>query len=275
VGSEPLSGWRKIAGAAWGPPKDPQIYGMLTLDATALLELMRRARERGEHVTPTHLAGRALARALTAAPSLNVRLVGGRAVARGSIDVFFITAVAGGHDLTGVRIADVDRKSVLDVARELDARSRRLKAGDDPGFERAKRAMAALPQPILRWALRAAAWLAGERGIGIPALGIEPTPFGSAMVSSVGMLGIPTGFTPLSSMYRVPIIVLVGEISDQPVAVAGRVEVRPMLPVTATIDHRYADGAELAVALQAFRAYLEAPAEFEPDQRVSPAEAGS
>jgi len=26
---DPLTGWRKIAGAAWDAPRDPQIYGML------------------------------------------------------------------------------------------------------------------------------------------------------------------------------------------------------------------------------------------------------
>jgi pyruvate dehydrogenase E2 component (dihydrolipoamide acetyltransferase) len=78
------------------------------------------------------------------------------------------------------------------------------------------------------------------------------------------MLGLPTGFTPLAAMYKVPAIVLLGEITDKPVAVNGHVEVRPILPVTATIDHRYADGAELAQALKAFREYLENPFGFEP-----------
>jgi pyruvate dehydrogenase E2 component (dihydrolipoamide acetyltransferase) len=51
---------------------------------------------------------------------------------------------------------------------------------------------------------------------------------------------------------------------DKPVAIDGRVEVRPVLPITATIDHRYADGAQIAKALRAFRAYLARPAQFEP-----------
>jgi pyruvate dehydrogenase E2 component (dihydrolipoamide acetyltransferase) len=124
--------------------------------------------------------------------------------------------------------------------------------------------METLPRPVLKVALRIATWIAGQRGRDIPALGVTRTPFGSAMVSSVGMLGLPIGFTPLAWMYTVPAIVLLGKIIDKPVAVAGRVEVRPVLPISATIDHRYADGAELAEALGAFRAYLEDPAQFEP-----------
>ncbi len=157
----------------------------------------------------------------------------------------------------------VDRKLATAVARELDERSSKLKAGTDPEFMRAKELMDRLPLPALRLVLRASAWLAGTHALKLSALGVSETPFGSAMVSSVGMFGLPTGFTPLAWIYTVPVIVLLGEIADKPVAAQGRVEVRPILPITATIDHRYADGAELAAALTAFRQYLEDPARFE------------
>ena len=49
-----------------------------------------------------------------------------------------------------------------------------------------------------------------------------------------------------------------------PVAVRGRVEVRPMLPITATIDHRYADGWHISQLLKAFKAYMADFAAFEP-----------
>lgn len=266
------TGWRRIAAAVWGPPQDPQIYGTFELDATALLAFMRLEREHGHHVTPTHLAGRAVAQALSAVPALNVRLVGSRAFPREGVDVFFITSVGGGHDLAGVKVESVERKSAAEVARELDEGARKLKAGDDPEFARTKRITEHLPRPLLRLALHLAVWATGTHAWKLPGLGMSTTPFGSAMVSSVGMLGLPAGFSPLAWLYTVPLMVLLGEISDKPVAVAGRVEIRPILPVTATIDHRYADGAELATALQAFRDYLENPARFEP--ALSPAAVG-
>jgi pyruvate dehydrogenase E2 component (dihydrolipoamide acetyltransferase) len=84
------------------------------------------------------------------------------------------------------------------------------------------------------------------------------------MVSSVGPFGLPQGFAPLAWMYRVPIIVVASTVTDRPVAIDGKIEIRPILPVSATIDHRYADGAHLGRAMKAFRAYLEDPAAFEP-----------
>jgi len=258
-----LRGWRRMANAIWRAPSDPQIYGILEVEARPLLDFIQLCRGRGQHITPTHLVGRALGHALAQVPALNMRLVGGRAIPRSSVDVFFITALGEGSELSGVKVQAIDRKSAAAVALELDHESQQLRAGKGAGLERAKALMDRLPEPALRVGLRLVAWAAGERAWDLPLLGVTATPFGSAMVSSVGMFGLPVGFAPLVWLYRVPIIVVAGEIRDQPVAIDGRVEVRPVLPITASVDHRYVDGPQLGQALTAFRAYLEAPLAFE------------
>jgi len=259
-----VTGWRRIASALWSAPNDPQIFGALDIDAAPIRAFIADARAAGHHVTPTHLVGRALACALSAVPEVNVQIRGGRAIPRATVDVFFITAVEGGHDLSGVKIANVDRCTAVDVARELADRGRRLKAGDDPEFARTKRLMDALPPRALRVALRAGALVTQVLQRDIPQLGLHRAPFGSAMVSSVGMLGLPQGFVPLAWMYDVPVLVLAGELTRKPVVVDGRIEAREVLPLTATIDHRYADGWHISRLMTAFREYLATPERFEP-----------
>lgn len=259
-----VTGWRRIAGALWSPPSDPQIFGALDIDAGALRVFIERARAAGHRVTPTHVVGRAVAHALAVVPELNVQIRGGRIIPRDTVDVFFITAVAAGHDLSGIKISGIDRKAAIDVARELSERSSQLKAGNDPDFARTKRVMDRLPPRLLRIALRLGAIVTEDMRREIPSLGLRRCPFGSAMVSSVGMLGLPQGFAPLAWMYDVPVLVLVGELTSKPVAVDGKVEVREVLPITATIDHRYADGWHISKLLAAFREYLAAPEQFEP-----------
>lgn len=249
----------------WRAPNDPQIYGALEVDATGLARFVAGCAELGHKVTPTHLVGRAVGLMLRDVPELNVRIRGGAAWPRASADVFFITAVEGGRDLSGVKVERVDAKSVVEVARELALRSGRAKEGKDPDLAKSKGAMDRLPMPLLRAALRATAWLAGDLDRGVRALGLARSPFGSAAVTSVGMFGLPMGFAPLSWMYRVPLLVLVGAIVDKPVAVDGRVEVRPVLPITATIDHRFVDGWHIARAMRVFNAYLQSPSTFEPE----------
>jgi pyruvate dehydrogenase E2 component (dihydrolipoamide acetyltransferase) len=269
-----LAGWRKIASAMWGPPDDPQVYGMLEFDATPMRAYIERARAAGLKVSPTHFVGRALAVALHEVPDFNVRVVGGRVIPRETVDVFFIAAVEGGRELSGVKVERTDEKSVLEVATELSARAGRMKQGDDPEFAKTKKNIAGMPRRLLRPSMKLSAYIAGDRNRGIKALGVKASPFGSAMVTSIGMFGIPQGFAPLARFYRVPLLVLVGEITDKPVAIDGRVEVRPMLPLTATIDHRYADGWHISQLLKPFKAYLEDPSAFEPLPQGAPDGAG-
>jgi pyruvate dehydrogenase E2 component (dihydrolipoamide acetyltransferase) len=140
-----------------------------------------------------------------------------------------------------------------------------MKAGDDQEFARTKKSIAAMPRRLLRPSMRFSAWVAGDWNRSIKALGVKASPFGSAMITSIGMFGIPQGFAPLARFYKMPLLVLVGEIHDKPVAIDGRVEVRPMLPLTATIDHRYADGWHISQLIRPFKAYLHDPATYEPD----------
>ncbi|HEY8430481.1 MAG TPA: 2-oxo acid dehydrogenase subunit E2 [Sandaracinaceae bacterium] len=261
---QPLTGWRRVASAIWRAPNDPQIYGTLDAEASAVVAYVEKARAAGHHVTPTHLVGRAVAHALSAVPDLNVRIVGSSAIPRKSIDIFFITAVSGGHDLSGVKVRNADDKSAAAIADELGARARRLRDGRDPEFARTKRVMDRLPRPLLKLATRATKLVTETLALDVPPLGLHASPFGSAMVSSVGMFGLPHGFAPLAWIYDVPLIVLVGELAERPLVVDHEVVARPVLPLCATIDHRYVDGWHVSKALAAFREYLAAPERFEP-----------
>lgn len=79
------------------------------------------------------------------------------------------------------------------------------------------------------------------------------------MVTNVGVFGVSEGFAPLSPLYRVPVVILVGDIEPRPWVVGERVEVRPVVTITATIDHRWADGHTIAALARAFRAYMADP----------------
>lgn len=248
----------------WSSPNNPQIFGALEIPAQPLRAFIDEARAAGHRVTPTHLIGRAIGYALAAVPEMNVQIRRGHLIPRDAVEVFFITAVAGGTDLSGVKITAADETPAIEIAAELAERSAQLKRGNDPDFARAKKVMDRLPLSILRIALRAQAFVAEDLCRDIHALGVRRNPFGSAMVSSIGMLGLPQGFAPLAWMYDVPLLVLVGELTLKPVVVDGRVEAREVLPVTATIDHRYADGSHISRLMAAFREYLAAPTRFEP-----------
>jgi pyruvate dehydrogenase E2 component (dihydrolipoamide acetyltransferase) len=242
--------------------------GDLEVDAADLLATAEMLRERtGAHVTVTHFVGKAIAHALTLVPEMNVRLSHGRAYPRESTDVFFIVSTADGADLSGVKVKDVDTRSVVDLARELDVGTTAVHSGTEQGLRRSKRLMSTLPPTALRPALRLAAWLTSDLDLDLPALGMQRQAFGGAMVTSVGMFGISHAYAPLAPYYKVPVLVLVGAVTPRPVAVAGQVVVRPILPLTATFDHRYVDGFQAAKFARAVREYLDHPARYEEASR--------
>jgi pyruvate dehydrogenase E2 component (dihydrolipoamide acetyltransferase) len=259
-----LHGWRKLAGSFWGAPTDPQFYGDLEIDAGSLLEHLQQLRDHtGSHVTVTHAVGRAVAHGLETVPDLRVRLGRGREYPRETTDVFFIIAAEGG-ELTGCKVERADEKSLAEIADELEASQRAVADGTDETFGKAKRMLALLPPRVLRTAMDVTAWLTSDLNLDLPALGVRRQAFGSAMITSIGMWGITRAYSPLAAYYRVPVLVLVGAVTQRPVAIAGQVVIRPILTLTATFDHRYADGVQAATFAHAVQEYLAHPARFEP-----------
>lgn len=262
-----VGGWRKLAGASWGRPMDPQFFGDLELDAGPLLSYLADARQAsGEHVTVTHLIGRAVAHGLAAVPELRVRLAHGREYERDSVDVFFIVTTGGGQELTGVKVCAADRKPAVEIAAEVNRRCAAIEAGDDPDLGRSKALLSRLPPGMLRVALRLGAWLTSDLDLDLSRLGMPRQAFGGAMITSVGMWGVGHAYSPLAHYYRVPVLVLVGAIRKSPTVVDDTVVIRPMLTITATFDHRYVDGYHAAKFADAVRSYCADPARFEPSR---------
>lgn len=267
-------GWRKVASATWRGPLDPQIYGDLEVDAEELLAFIEEVRAvTGAHVTVTHLVGRAIAHALGENPELNVRKRGGRFEPREDVAVFFVVAVDDGKDLSGVKVREADRKSAVEIARELSERAARIRSREDGDFGRSKKLLARTPTLTLRPSLRLVTWLTSDVGLDLRRFGLRSHPFGSALVTSVGMLGVQHAYAPLSPFYRVPFLALVSEITEKPVVRDGEIVARPLLTISATMDHRYLDGAHAARLARGVRAYLEDPRAHEPPVSQVPVEA--
>lgn len=266
--SRRLKGWRRISGATWGHPNDPQVYGDLDVDAGAMLRFIEHVREAtGVRLTVTHVVGKALAHALGEHPDLNGRIYRGRWIPRDTVDIFFIVSAGGGEDLSGVKVSNAATTPVVEIASEIARRADRIRAGDDSELGGTKDLLDRIPLPLLKVGLRLAAWLTADRDLDLSRFGLPRQTFGSAMVSSVGMFGIQHAYAPLSRHYRIPLLVLVGEVSDRPVAVGGAVEIRPMVTLSATIDHRYLDGFHAARLARSLQSYCADPGAFEPPPR--------
>lgn len=238
---EDASSFRRMAAAMWRSPRDPSIYGSMDVDATAALAFLR---AQPVKLTITHLVARAVALALRDQPELNAKVrFWGRLEQRATIDLFVTVATEGNRDLSGVRIDRADEKPLPALAQAIAERAGKIRRGDDASYRRSRSTFRQLPWWLARPATQLSDLLVNELHVDLAKHGMPTDPFGSAIITSVGMFGIDSAFAPFVPLARCPILILVPEIRPRPWAVGDRVEVRPVLRLCATFDHRIIDGA--------------------------------
>ncbi|MEI8081176.1 MAG: 2-oxo acid dehydrogenase subunit E2 [Actinomycetes bacterium] len=254
----PMSSRRRIAIASYRPPRDGIIYGSITLDCTDVLKYLDGLRETtGEHVTITAFMGAVIGRALEAEPTLNGRIHLGRYIPYDRVNIAFLVQMNEGDNLAQVLVEDIDKKTPAQVFADLKFKAARLRSHEDPNFEKSIKLTGKLPTPILRRVLSFGSFM--TTGVGVPFVGQDAFPFGSAVITSVGMLGVDEAFIPPTPFLRVPLYVGIGAIRDMVFPVDGQPVVKPGISMSATLDHRFVDGYQAAGLIRVVRKYFEHP----------------
>jgi pyruvate dehydrogenase E2 component (dihydrolipoamide acetyltransferase) len=259
-----LSTFRRLALGTWRTAKDPSVYGSLTLRmdlALSYIDAFRRAT--GKHLTVTHLMARAAAAVLDEFPDANVLLRRGRLFRRRGIGVFFQVAMedpaTGKLDLSGATIHDPQRKSLVEICDELDARFAEVRTDRGGALARVRRLMGRLPLRAIGPVLDLTSWASYTLNLDLAWAGVPRDAFGSVMITNVGALGLEEAYVPLVPYSRVPLLLAVGAIRETPVARDGRVTVERTMKLCATFDHRVLDGAHAAAMAKTLRAWIEDP----------------
>jgi len=242
------SSWRQIAPIVFGPPGDPSIYGIMDVDVTrAIAYLARIEAETGTKLTLTHLVTRAVALAFKQHPECNAYVRWRRIYQRRDVDLFVLVATdtqSSGQsaNLTGVRLANADALSLVSLAEQLRQRANAVRSGQDTAVEPLKSLLASLPRTLARLGLKLSSFVQYTLNLDLSRFGVARDTYGGAIISSMGMFGIKYGFAPLVPAMRLSCLVGVGRSEERAVVVDGRITVRTILPLTATLDHRVIDG---------------------------------
>lgn len=240
-----VSSFRRMAAGMWSKPCDPSIYGSMDIDATAPLAFLAAHHARtGVKVTITHLVTRAVALAMRDQPEINGKIrFWGRLEQRATVDIFVTVSTGDGRDLSGAKIDRADERSLNEIAHEIGGRAKTIRAGEDPSYKKSRSLLKATPW----WLARPATWLSdvlvNELHLDLSSQGMPQDPFGSALITSVGMFGIDTAFAPFVPLARCPLLLLVPEVRPRPWVNGDHLEIRPVLRLCATFDHRLVDGA--------------------------------
>ena len=256
-----VSPWRKVAMGTWRTAKDPSVYGSMDFPAENILKCLKENQSRGIKLTPTVIVASALAKAIHEAPSINCMIRFGRFYQRKEINIFLQVATDdAGEDLSGMLIRQCDRKGLPEIAREFKEKVAQIRSHQEVEYSQSKKTIKLIPGFLVGTVLDVLGFILYQLNIWSPLLGAPRDGFGTAMVTSVGMLGLDGGFPPLVPYAHCPLLIAVGKIQKKVLADEnGQIIVKDMLPISATFDHRYLDGVGAAKMLKAFRYHLENP----------------
>jgi len=260
-----MSTRRKLMLASWSEPSEGSIHGTITCNAEPIQQFInKKSQGSGPKLSVTTVVLKAFAVAFREAPTLNCAIVDDKFVEHKSIDISCLVALDDGKDLASAKIVRADEKSLDEIHNDIRAKAEKLRAHKDADFEASKPLLKLLPVTVIRVIVTTVGYLAGQLGLNIPALGVRPFPFGSAMVTSLGMLGVDQGFIPFTPFAKVPMLLMVGAIKKAAIVNAeGQVAVQSQLILTATLDHRYVDGTEAARLAKRLSYLVEHPEEID------------
>jgi pyruvate dehydrogenase E2 component (dihydrolipoamide acetyltransferase)/2-oxoglutarate dehydrogenase E2 component (dihydrolipoamide succinyltransferase) len=203
-----------------------QLSYMGEMDMTAVVKLRGALLERqgggGARVTYTDILVAAIARALKDNPILNSSVLEDEIVVWESINIGVAVALEGGLEggLIVPVVRDADRKSVLEIGREVSSLVEKAKAGK------------LMPDDVSG---------------------------GTFTLTNLGAVGGGYLFaTPIINQPQTAILGT-GSISDRAVVRDGQVVVRPVMTYSLTTDHRAIDGAPAARFIDSLTKLLEHP----------------
>jgi len=233
-----------MAAQMWPRPDQPIVYGSVEIDMCKALDYIKQYSEKhGVHVTVTHLVIAILARYLKKYPEANVKCEAGKFYQRKDIDIFVLVSIPGKkEDLGGVILRNCDEMSLADIAYRLRDKATDVKHGKDETYGKSRSMFAKYPPWVTKIIVRFADFYLNRMNRDLSGQGMPRDPFGSAMVTSVGMFGVEEGYGPIIPLSRIPIFIVVTEVRDRPWVEDGKVVVRPIMKLMVTLDHRVMDG---------------------------------
>lgn len=274
-----LSPFRRVAIGTWKTVGDPSVYGSLDLrvdEALRYIEAYRAAT--GRRLTLTHLMAKVVGAVYEKLPDANAILRFNKIYLRKQVKLFFQVALedpdTGEIDLSGVTIEDPEHKSIGEILDKFEKRVRKVRKREGDELAKSRGMFRWLPSFLLNGFL----WLSGFLGytlnLNLSFIGIPKDPFGSAMITNIGSLGLEEAYVPLVPYSRVPLLVALGSVRDAAVVEDGELVPGKIMRVSVTFDHRILDGAHAASMAKTVRAWVEHPFEhFEDPKTAATAEA--
>lgn len=261
-----VSSFRKIAIGTWRTAYDPSVYGTIDIRMDEALRYMAEFRAKtGLRITVSHLIAKVVAVMLKETPDANAILRGNTIYLRKRIGIFFQVVLTDEGtdkvDLSGITLYDIEDLSLADIVKTFEDKVDKVRKRKDPALEKTRKTMLGIPTFLIHWVLRMISFLTYGLNLDLSWAGLPKDPFGSIMITNIGSLGLDVAYVPLVPYSRVPILLALGAVKEEPVVDDGKIVVGKTMKVNATFDHRFIDGYHASVMSRLLKKWLEHPYE--------------
>jgi pyruvate/2-oxoglutarate dehydrogenase complex dihydrolipoamide acyltransferase (E2) component len=250
------SPWNKISIGSWRPVGDSQVYCELKLNTEKVESFLKNESvKHKQKITITHFFGKVMGQVLKDVPELNSLIRFNKMYFRDQVNIFF--HIANGADLSGHRIREIDKKSLVDISTELNDTAKKVRGGDDPSFKKIKGFWSIAPNFLAKTVLDLISFLNYSLNINFKPLGVPKDAFGGLMITNIGSLGFDSAFVPYT---RIPMVMALGKIGWNAVCNdSGEITSKKQLSVCITFDHRVIDGARGSIVAKSLEKYFDNP----------------
>jgi pyruvate dehydrogenase E2 component (dihydrolipoamide acetyltransferase) len=207
-------------------------------------------KKHGKKLTITHVVTAAIAKAIAAVPEANGVLRFNKIYLRDSIDIGVLVLTddpkTGEIDLSSAVVRQADKISLVQQLEQLSNQISAIRSGEDKAMKKSKQTVGFIPFMLMNMFLNTVSFLMYTLNLNLSWAGMPRDPFGGAIVTSIGSLGLDTAYVPLVPYSRVPVFIAPGAVKDAAVVEDGQVVSGRVMGIHATFDHRLIDGAHAA-----------------------------
>jgi pyruvate dehydrogenase E2 component (dihydrolipoamide acetyltransferase) len=159
---------------------------------------------------------------------------------------------AGRHDLSFSTLENVDLMSLEDIQGAINKNARLIRTRKDPHLGFALNLIGSLPWFMTRLFLNVYSFLTHDLNINLQKIRLPHIPLGSIIITNVGSLGIKKALVPLVPFSRSAMLLSVGEITKEARVVNDTIQIRKIMHLGVTFDHRFFDGSQAAAMIRDF-----------------------
>ena len=258
---------RKIGLATWGFPGDPSVYGTISLRAEKVLNYM--AEYKKQHRKPITLlqvlvkiSGHVLQEVPDANSLIRFRRIYRRKQIGVFVQVFLKDPITNELDLSGVTLLHPEKKTLAEIIDEFQVRIKKVREGEENEFKQTRELFRHLPFWITRPILKISALLNYTFNLNLSLFGIPSDAFGSIMITNIASLGLEQAFVPLVPYSRIPMLIALGPVVEEPVVEKGEIVVGKVVRLHTTFDHRLLDGSHGAAMARALKKCFADPEKY-------------